>query len=492
MDTSRIVIPVIVLTAGVAAFFALGKKQKEKTEKPQGSVVRDVVVVPVGRHDDTLDIDVNGQAVPYQEIDLSAEVAGKILYKAEVARAGRFAKKDTVLLRIDDRDYSLMVDQLDNELKQAGGSVQELDKEIDGARELVKHAEEQVALAEDDYKRHEDLHRRGVSTDAERDQSRRDLITAENSLTTVRNQLNLLETRQSRLDHAQALIVLKKQKAEYDLERATIKAPVNGVIVQDSVEQGDYVTIGTPLLTIEDTTTIEVKCNLQMDELFWVWDQAASGLSGREINDSSNDYQIPRTPATVVYRLEGEEYTWDGELWRIDGVGLDEKTRTVPCRVIVRSPQAVWIVKDGQRRQATSGPPALVRGMYVDVLIHTKPSRPLLSIPREAVRPGPEIWLARPIPDKKRKSSTGEAASATHGFQIVEVDVIGSAGDRAVVRADPNDLSPGSKVIVSPLALPVKAPGVDETIAGADDETSPGEDDEAPPTMLLRLQDGPR
>jgi biotin carboxyl carrier protein len=492
MDTSRIVIPVIVLAAGVAAFFALGKKEREKTEKPQGSRVRDVVVVPVDRHDETLDIGVNGQAVPYQEIELSAEVAGKILYKAEVARAGRFAQKDTVLLRIDDRDYSLMVQQLDNELKQADVSVQELDEEIAGAQRLVDLAQDQVGLAEKDYKRQVDLHRRGASTDSELDQSRGDLITAENSLTTIRNQFNLLKTRHSRIAQAQTLTELKKRKAEYDLERATIKAPVNGVIVQDSVEQGDYVTIGTPLLTIEDTTTIEVKCNLQMDELYWVWDQATSGLSGREINDSSDDYQIPRTPATVIYRLEGEEYTWDGELWRIDGVGLDEKTRTVPCCVIVRSPQAVWVVKDGQRRQANGGPPALVRGMYVDVLIHTKPSRPLLSIPQEAIRPGPEIWLARPIPDDEKKSSTGEAASATHTFQIVKVDVIGSAGERAVVRANPKHLPPGSKVIVSPLAPPVKAPGVDEAIAGADDKTSPGEDDEAPSTMLLRLQDGPR
>jgi multidrug resistance efflux pump len=259
MDTSRIVIPVIVLAAGVAAFFALGKKEREKTEKPQGSRVRDVVVVPVDRHDETLDIGVNGQAVPYQEIELSAEVAGKILYKAEVARAGRFAKKDTVLLRIDDRDYSLMVQQLDNELKQADVSVQELDEEIAGAQRLVDLAQDQVGLAERDYKRQVDLHRRGASTDSELDQSRGDLITAENSLTTIRNQFNLLKTRHSRIAQAQTLTELKKQKAEYDLERATIKAPVNGVIVQDSVEQGDYVTIGTPLLTIEDTTTIEVK-----------------------------------------------------------------------------------------------------------------------------------------------------------------------------------------------------------------------------------------
>lgn len=477
MYASRIVLPLIILVAGVAGFFALGKKPDEKTKKPQELGVPEVKVVQVDRHEGTLDIGVDGQAVPYREITLSAEVAGKIVYKAEAARAGRFAQKDSVLLRIDDYDYAIMVQQLETEVEQADVSVQELDEEIAGSQRLVGLAQDQVGLAEKDYNRYVDLHGRGASTDTEMDRSQRDLINAENSSTTVRNQVNLLKTRRSRVVQAQTLTELKKKKAKYDLERTSIAAPVNGVIVQDSVEQGDYVTIGTPLLTIEDTTTIEVKCNLQMDELYWVWDQAAADNSDRGISDSGEDYQIRPTRATVVYRLEGREYVWDGELWRIDGVGLDEKTRTVPCRVIVRDPQSVWIMRGGQRRRATGGPPALVRGMYVDVVVHTKPSQSLLQIPQRAVRPGEEIWLARPLTSDERKAATGEATEATHALEIVKVDVIESTGDRAIVRSDAKELSAGDLVVVSPLALPVVTP----------------DDEEDLPPMLLRLKrDGTR
>jgi multidrug efflux pump subunit AcrA (membrane-fusion protein) len=277
---------------------------------------------------------------------------------------------------------------------------------------------------------------------------------------------------------AKTLTQLKKKKAEYDLERTKIKAPVDGVIVLDSVEQGDYVQIGAPLLTIEDTTAVEVKCNLRMDKLYWVWDQnqnqdqAVSNNLDRGISNFGEDYQIPLTRATVVYRLEGEEYTWDGELWRIDGVGVDEKTRTVPCRVIVRSPQTVWVMRGDKRQRATGGPPALVRGMYVDVVVHTRPSQSLLQIPQQAVRPGEEIWLARPLSGNDMDATTVEAASATHALQIVKVDVIETTSDKAIVRADAKELSADDLVIVSPLALPVVRPG----------------DEDDPPAILLRLQ----
>ncbi len=477
MYAFRIVLPLIILAVGVAGFFALGKKPDEKTKKPQELGVPEVKVVQVDRHEGTLDIGVDGQAVPYREIKLSAEVAGRIVYKAEAARAGRFAQKDSVLLRIDDHDYAIMVQQLETEVEQADVSVQELDEEIAGSQRLVGLAQDQVGLAEKDYNRHVDLHGRGASTDTEMDQSHRDLINAENSLITVRNQVNLLETRRSRVVQAQTLTELKKKKAKYDLERTSIQAPVNGVIVQDSVEQGDYVTVGTPLLTIEDTTTIEVKCNLQMDELYWVWDQPTPNNSDRGISDPGEEYQIPPTDATIIYRLEGKEYAWDGELWRIDGVGLDEKTRTVPCRVIVRDPQSVWVMRGGQRRRATGGPPALVRGMYVDVVVHTKPSQSLLQMPQRAVRPGEEIWLARPLTSDESRAATGEAAEATHALEIVKVDVIESTGDRAIVRSDAKELSAGDLVVVSPLALPVVIPG----------------DEKELPPMLLRLKrDGTR
>jgi hypothetical protein len=216
-----------------------------------------------------------------------------------------------------------------------------------------------------------------------------------------------------------------------------------------------------------------------MDELYWIWDQPdAAPQTGAD--GASGDYQIPPTRATVVYRLQDTEYLWDGMLWRIEGVGLDERTRTVPCRVIVRSPRTVWVRDAKGRRRAGDGPPALVRGMYVAVKVHVKPKAQLLSVPESAVRPGNKIWLAEPIPTAERPAAEERTDGATHMLRIVDVKVVEVAeravsrrsdpvrasqdedrklnqvGERyAVLKADPQQVAAGDEVIISPLAAPV-------------------------------------
>lgn len=455
-EISRIGIPVIILVVSSIVFWLLINKPEEKTDPLAEEDVPEVEAVPVTRHEGRLDISVDGQAIPYREIKLSAEVAGRIVMKAEEAHAGRFTDKDKILFEIDDQDYKFADDQLASQLQQAADSLQELDEEIAGAQRLVDLGNQQLRLAQQEYDRQKDLFQRKASSASELDQARRDVINAQNALTTVDNQCSLLKTRRSRLEQAEKLTKVKKKKAEYDLTRTKIKAPVDGVIVSDFVEEGDYVTIGTPLLTIEDTSAVEVKCNLRMDELYWVWDQAGRRAPGEFPEKTRQDYQLRPTQATVIYRLEGKEYVWFGELWRIEGVGLDERTRTVPCRVIVRQPQKVWSrLPCEQPTLARDGPPALVRGMYVDVIIHVEPSTPLLQVPERALRPGGRVWVAQPKEDDDEEAPE----SATHYVKFVHVDVVEVASREVVVRATSGNLAKGSLVIVSPLANPAKPAG---------------------------------
>jgi biotin carboxyl carrier protein len=418
-------------------------------------------VLTVRRHDGRLDIGVDGQVVPFQEVTLSAQVAGQLVYKAEAARAGRFAEAQTVLFRIDDRDYSLEVRRLQNQLEQAGVSVQELDEEIAGQQRLFDLTKDQLALSQKGCDREADLHRRAVASEADLERAQRDVINTENALTTIRNQLGVMKTRRSRIVQAQELAAVLKEKAELDLARTTIAAPLDGVIVKDLVEKGDHVHAGAPLVTIEDTSAVEVKCNLRMDEFYWVWDQKASRTADQETHEVNRDYHIPSTPATVVYHLRGRDYIWDGQLWRIDGVGVDERTRTAPCRVIVRKPQEVWVVEGGERRPASGGPPALARGMYVDVVVHVTPTAPLFRVPERAVRPGERIWAARPVAAGELSGAAEGAGSGTHSVEVVNVDVVEIVGGDAVVSVSPDKLAEHDLVVVSPLGVSATASSQD-------------------------------
>jgi len=194
------------------------------------------------------------------------------------------------------------------------------------------------------------------------------------------------------LTEAQALAATMLERAKLDLSRTRVVAPVDGVVVDDKVEQDSFVSRGTPLVTLEDTSAVEVKTSLRMDELSQVW-------GGRVANgDGLGAHDLPDAPARVVFTLGDRSYEWDGVLSRQEGRGLDEKTRTLPCRVLVTKPANVKAIDRYGATMATLPPEAprsLLRGMFVDVLVQVNVPQPLVSVPQEAVRPSGDMFVMR-------------------------------------------------------------------------------------------------
>jgi multidrug efflux pump subunit AcrA (membrane-fusion protein) len=434
-DVLRIGAPLAILAAGIAAFFGL-KSLKESPvradEQVDAPLVETILVAP---HNGGLDFSVDGVVVPFREIDLAAEVSGRIARRADICRAGNYVTRGAALIEIDDRDYKLEAERLERELSQASVSLQELDVEVSNTESLSKLAREQLTLQRRELKRQQDLAAKRIVTDSDLDKAKRDELAAINSVLTLENQLQLYRTRRNRLESARDLCQSQLEKSQLDLARTKVAAPIDGVIIHEMVEEDSYVQKGTSLAKIEDTSAVEVKCNLRMEELYWLWAQA-SNAPEEATKGPTRDYQIPRAPVTVGYELAGRHYEWDGVLSRFDGIGVDERTRTVPCRVLVADPRQVRIkgAEDGAARAV--GPPALVRGMYVTVNVHSQPATKLLEIPHRAVQPGNTVWQL-----------VGGRLS------IRRVRVADSAKDVVLVYADASGLQPGMKLISSPLAV---------------------------------------
>ncbi len=431
-EVLRIVLPIVVLLVGVAGFMLLSSlKQKPAGADDGGDEVPVVETRMVELHAGGLDIEASGMVVPFREITLSAEVGGRIDFKSELCRAGKYVEKDAELIRIDSRDYELQVARLERELTQAEASLIELTEEIRGTAELVQVAGQQLVVQHREYDRQVKLG--GVVAPSELDRAKRELLTAQNTELTLKNQLTLLETRRGRLDAAKALVQTQLDKAQLDLERTTIRAPVSGVIVNDLVEQDYYVQVGTSLFTIEDTSQVEVKCSLRKEDVRWLWlsQDRRSILADAQPGAA---YEIPESAATVTFRMMGVQYAWQGKLSRYEGIGLDAQTRTIPCRVLVTDPRAVEVQGATDDVLLRAGPRALMRGMYVTVKIHVDPSLQLLRVPERAIRPGNYIWLTR-------------------GGKLLKqrVQIAQSIDEDVVVYADRLDLVAGDRVVVSPL-----------------------------------------
>ncbi len=219
-----------------------------------------------------------------------------------------------------------------------------------------------------------------------------------------------------RLEATERLAATQLKAAEVNLQRAEIRAPIDGVIVNEDADLNTFVARGSMLVTIEDTSKVEVATNLRMDQLHWVLDQ-----KGEQVDLSARGYDLPETPAMIEYQLSGREgvvYRWQGRLLRYDGIGLDPVTRTVPVRVVVDNP--LEYVDESGRVKRVRGATALVRGMYVQVQLLIQPQTRLVVIPARALQPGNRVFQF--VPDESVLSGAVRDVSDQDQIDVAAVD----------------------------------------------------------------------
>jgi multidrug efflux pump subunit AcrA (membrane-fusion protein) len=440
----RSLVPVAVIAGGVGVMLALGTRQQETLPPQDARTVPLVETLAVQSYQGDLEIEVDGIVTPAREIQVAAEVGGTISLKDPNCRAGSFVEQGTLLIEIDVRDYQLQEQQALHQLEQSQTELEEADVEIANIESLEILADRDRKLQQEEWDRLTRLTSSISRSDLDR--AERAVVAAENAKQILVNQLNSARVRRRRLEIAIELAKSQLQKARLDLGRSKILAPVDGVIVRDQVEQGDFVQKGSALFTIEDTSSIEVRCNLLMEDLFWLWSQQ-SPSAGSSLAEQ-RAYQVPRTPATIYYqfaRRDDLRYEWSGELDRFDGIGLDERTRTVPCRIRVDRPRDVKLVgADRAANLPVPGPPALVRGMYVTVVLRVPPAEALVKVPDEALQPGKRVWRVR----DGRLEQLGPLPLIRG---IAETDAQGRVRRYWLAPAAESRLQPGDPMVITPV-----------------------------------------
>lgn len=408
-NTSRTILfgfllPVVFFAVGFGTYVVLGR-QLPKKAPVEGmdtvSKLRRLPIVAVDKVLDssslkTLDVSVTGTVVSYRQINLAAEVAGRIKLKSEACQIGRFVKRGDLLFELDSTDFELEVERLDALQESEYAQQRELDQEIANSKNLLELAEEELAIIEKDIDRLQALPK-GFASESELDQAKRSRVASANQRLTVMNQIQTLETRRSRLKMAERLAASQLQLARVNLERTKIVSPIDGVIVTESVQTDSYVQKGATLCVIEDTEKVEVSCNLRSDQLLLILDQPVEGRNSPKVGAllSAANYELPHTEVTVSYRIAGRErdvFEWKGKLSRYEGIGLDAQSRTVPIRIQVEKPSDVYVNGEKVEGASESGLPALVRGMFVQCQIHTIPPKNVVLIPKMALKPGNQLW----------------------------------------------------------------------------------------------------
>ncbi|MCA9080472.1 MAG: HlyD family efflux transporter periplasmic adaptor subunit [Planctomycetaceae bacterium] len=432
----NIAVSLVLLGVGVFCFQLFGQKPEiPKSDEDSADDRVLVETVPIAEFAGPLWLESSGEAKTYRVLTVGAEVAGRIINRPEETRGGKFVNPGDLLFEIDPLNYQLEVQRLQAEIARENAELNSIAVELENLRPLLEIAQEDLQLQQRQTVRIRQLYERKASTETELETMLRQELTKRTAVQTLINQqAQLTEQRATKLAQRQ-LFEAQLKRAEADVARCRVEAPIAGRLVRDLVEQGNFVRVGDTLVEISDASQMEVNCPLQAEQLGWIWAQEA--LKSIDISNGQSAAQVPAeispVDCEVVYEFDGVQTLWDAKLIGFSGLGIDRTTRMMPARVRIEQPHATRVIDSTNGGAIAVAPPVLISGMYVKVRIPARTSQQLYQLPREAVRPGGQIW------------------SVVDGqVEIVPVAVI-QQNEQTVFSFPQATLDVGAPIIVSPL-----------------------------------------
>jgi HlyD family secretion protein len=209
------------------------------------------------------------------EVQVSFKVPGRV--SARLVEEGAQVKRGDVVARLEDAELNDELRHAEADAEAAAATLAEA--EAGSRREEIAQGEAQLARAEAeaarvaaDYQREVALYRREVIAKRELDAARAADEQARAAVRERREALTLLRKgpRAERIDEARARSKAAKARLSSARERAgyaTLVAPISGTVLSKSVEPGEQVAAGTPVVTLGNLSECWLKGYIPETEL---------------------------------------------------------------------------------------------------------------------------------------------------------------------------------------------------------------------------------
>lgn len=374
-SVKKVIAPIGVLLLGGlgAAVLVWARDEIEPSQPPQA--VRVVRAVTVERGPLVHEVRTFGTVMPRKETRMVAEVTGRITAASDDFVNGGFVEAGELLLEIDRSIYAANVSTAEAALARAE------------AARIREEAEAKLARSE--------WEKFGEG------------------------EASPLVLRVPQLAEAKAAVASARavlERAEIDLGRTRVVAPYRARIRQRFVEEGQYVTAGSPVAVVFSVESAEVRLPITVDEVAYL-DLPLGGPVG----DAS--------PAvTLNASFGGRDVSWPARIVRTEGE-MEARTRTLYAVARVMEPY-----------RPDNGLPPLLIGTFVEARVTGRAVADAAVIPRVAVD-GSAVWV---VTDDDRLTRR-------------EVQVLRLGRDDAWIGSG---LAAGERVCVSDLDLAVEGMAV--------------------------------
>jgi len=327
-------LPVVIILAAVFAARTLikSKAKPERTEAVNHGIL--VELATAAHEKKQIDLSAQGTVMASEKVTLQPQVSGSVTWVSDALVSGGLVKKGDPLLKIDRRDYEIILAQRKSAMDQAEAQLS------------IEQGQQRVALREWELFKE----RAGNGND-------------DASLALRAPQQRIAEVN---VESAKA----GQDKARLHLSRTVIRAPFNGYVQSENVEIGQTVTPQSQLATIVGTDAYWVQVSVPVDKLSFIEIPGMNATTG--------------AVATVNQQNGAERVTRKGQVLRllpeVDPIGR-------MARVLARIEDPMNLTApEGER-----GVP-LMMGTIVTVDIHGRSEAEVAVVPRAAVHDGDHVW----------------------------------------------------------------------------------------------------
>ncbi len=274
MTKLKIMLPIVMLLLGMAGAYALmATRPVLEPEKPAISIPR-VTVIEAQPQTVRLNVQSQGVAKPRHELDLTAQVAGKVTFLPADFVAGGIFNKDDLLVRIDSSDYDAAIVQAQAQIAEA--------------KRLLATEQAQAEQARTEWQ----------------------ALGSGNPSALAMREPQLAEAR-AKLKAAESALL----QATIQRNRCDIRAPFTGRFYSKAVTLGQVIQSGEKLARLYATAVVEVRLPVTLEQLAY-------------LDISLNETEQKHIPVTLSATIAGKLQTWQAKIVRTEGV-VDENTGVV-------------------------------------------------------------------------------------------------------------------------------------------------------------------
>ncbi|MGD8832282.1 MAG: efflux RND transporter periplasmic adaptor subunit [Pseudomonadales bacterium] len=383
----KLVIPAAILVAsvfGAVTLLATSPELEPTAVEPVPTAVRVQEVTPEPIQ---LTVHSQGTVVPNTESELIPEVSGRVVWISPSLVNGGYFKAGESLLRLEDNDYRSTLER---------------------AQSSLTRAEAEYEHARFEYQRLKSLEDRQLASRSQ-----------------IENQLRAYRVAEASLRDARAAF----DQASRDVARTDIKAPFEGLVRQESVDIGQFVSRGAPVATIYADDQAEVRLPIADRQLAFL--NVPLGQRGELPAE-----QQPNVTLTAEYA--GRTLTWNGKIVRTEAQ-IDTSSRMV--HVVARVSNADQEVP-------------LNVGLFVNAEIEGLLVDDVVVLPRNALRNGDRVLVV----------------DADNTLHFRDIEPLRLYRDEVIVKSG---LAAGERVCVSPLQTAIEGMAVKPVAAGKDAAAAP-------------------